>query len=84
MKKGWVDFGRIKAGASFKTILNHYGIEYREQGNELIARCPLHEDAEASFHANEEKRAFHCFGCKAQGNVLDFVVQKEGIGLKIS
>ena len=82
MKKGMVDFAAIKAGASFKTVLDHYGIEYREKGSELIARCPLHDETEASFHANEAKVAFNCFGCKEKGNVLDFVVKKERIGVK--
>jgi DNA primase len=31
---------------------------------------------------NTEKRVFHCFGCDAKGNVLDFVARKEGVTIK--
>ena len=82
MKKNWIDFKTVKAGASFKTVLDHYGIEYQEKGNELVALCPFHEDSSPSFRANEEKKAFNCFGCKASGNIIEFVVRKEDVRLK--
>jgi len=31
---------------------------------------------------NTEKRVFHCFGCDAKGNVLDFVVRKEAVTIR--
>ena len=75
MKKGWLDFREIKASVRFEQVLEHYGIELRPaKGSELLGLCPFHEDTKPSFRVNTEKRVYHCFGCDAKGNVLDFVM----------
>lgn len=83
MKKGWVDFKEIKASVTFEQLLAHYGIELKPaKGSELLGLCPFHEDTKPSFRVNTEKRVFHCFGCDAKGNVLDFVVRKEDVTIR--
>ncbi len=83
MKKNWVDFKEIKAGVSFNQVLDHYGIELKPaKGNELLGLCPFHEDTKPSFRVNTEKGVFHCFGCDAKGNVLDFVSRKESVTIR--
>jgi len=54
----------------------------RQKKDELIGRCPFHKESKPSFHASLSKDAFQCFGCKAKGNILDFVCQKEGVELR--
>lgn len=78
----WIDFKTLKEVARFEPILEHYGIELKPRGKELVGKCPFHAETKGSFGVNPEKRVFHCFGCDAKGNVLDFVSKKEGIGLK--
>jgi DNA primase len=83
MKQGWVDFKEIKAGVSFAQVLSHYGIELKPaKGSELLGLCPFHEDTKPSFRVNTEKGVFHCFGCDAKGNVLDFVARKESVTIR--
>lgn len=83
MKKNWVDFKHIKASVSFEEVLAHYGIQLKPaKGGELLGLCPFHDDTKPSFRVNVEKKVFHCFGCDAKGNVLDFVVRKEGVTIK--
>jgi DNA primase len=77
-----VDFRAVKEAAGFEPILARYGIELAPKGKELVGRCPFHEESRPSFRVNTEKRVFHCFGCGAKGNVLDFVARKEGISIK--
>ena len=77
-----VDFKLVKKEADFRAVLDHYGIEYTEKGEELGARCPFHEDSSPSFRANTEKNIFNCFGCKAKGNVLDFVARMDDVGVR--
>ena len=80
MKKGWVDFKQIKAEVTFEQVLDHYSIELKPaKGAELLGLCPFHEDTKPSFRVNTEKGVFHCFGCDAKGNVLDFVSRKESV-----
>jgi len=83
MKNGWVDFKAIKAAVSFGKVLDHYGIELKPaKGSELLGLCPYHEDTKPSFRVNTEKGVFHCFGCDAKGNILDFVARKEGVTIR--
>jgi DNA primase len=43
------------------------------------ACCPFHTEKSASFHADDRKGFYHCFGCKASGDVFSFLVEKEGL-----
>ena len=61
------------AGAVVK--LNHGGKEW-------TACCPFHPDKSPSFTIFSDGRRFHCFGCGAGGDVLDFVQRLHGVGLR--
>ena len=75
MEKNWVDFKSVKSAVSMQMMLNHYQIHWlKKSGEELRGRCPIHQgEGQQSFHVSLTKNAFHCFSCKARGNVLDFV-----------
>jgi len=67
----------------FGEVLESYGVRLKLRGDsQHQGFCPLpsHEGQgrSPSFSANLTKRAFHCFGCGAQGNALDFVTMMEG------
>lgn len=83
MKKNWIDFKQLKESVKFAEVLAHYGIPMRpDKGYELVGKCPFHDEEKPSFRVNTEKNVFHCFGCGAKGNALDFVVQKEGVSVR--
>lgn len=50
-------------------------------GAEWKACCPFHADRTPSFTIFAGGDRFHCFGCGATGDVLDFVQQLDGVGL---
>lgn len=50
-------------------------------GKELKACCPFHADRSPSFTIFAGGERFHCFGCGAGGDVLDYVQRAEGVGL---
>jgi len=79
MQDNWVDFKAVKAAVNFPSVLDHYQVNWlRRKGDELRGRCPIHQgEGLSSFHVNSSKNAFHCFSCKAHGNVLDFVAAME-------
>src|ERR1700687_210027 len=60
-------------------ILGRYGVNWlRKKDDELRGRCPIHQgEGQSTFHVNLGKNVFHCFSCKARGNVLDFVAAME-------
>jgi hypothetical protein len=57
-------------------------IQLRKAGTEYVGLCPFHRERTPSFHVNEDKGVYHCFGCGASGDVLSFVQQIEGIAFK--
>ena len=48
-------------------------VPLRAAGEEWTACCPFHADRSPSFTIYDAGRRFHCFGCGATGDVLDFV-----------
>jgi DNA primase len=80
--RSWIDFKAVKEAARFEPVLDRYGVHLKGEGAERTGPCPFHEDARPSFSVNVEKRVFHCFGCGAKGNVLDFVARKENVSIR--
>lgn len=78
----YIDFRFVKANASFDALLQRYRIETKGTGDERSALCPFHDEGKPSFKVNLRKGGFHCFGCGAKGNVLDFVAKLEGCDLR--
>jgi DNA primase len=44
------------------------------------APCPFHQEKTASFHVEEAKGRYHCFGCHAGGDAVSFLRETEGLG----
>lgn len=43
------------------------------------ACCPFHGEKTPSFHADNRKGRYHCFGCGASGDIFTFLVESEGL-----
>ncbi|HEC1770244.1 TPA: DNA primase, partial [Campylobacter lari] len=57
-------------------IITHY-VEVKKQGSSYVCVCPFHDDKNPSMHINSIKGFYHCFACKAGGNVFKFVMDYE-------
>lgn len=44
------------------------------------APCPFHGEKTASFHVDDQKGFYYCFGCNAKGDALTFLREAEGLG----
>ncbi|OZI14980.1 DNA primase [Sodalis-like symbiont of Philaenus spumarius] len=49
-------------------------VKLKKQGKNFHACCPFHHEKTPSFTVNGEKQFYHCFGCGAHGNVIDFLM----------
>lgn len=56
----------------------------RVSGQEWVACCPFHADRSPSFTIYRGGQRFHCFGCSAKGDVLDFVQRAYGVSLSMA
>ena len=43
------------------------------------ACCPFHGEKSPSFHADDRKGRYYCFGCKQSGDIFTYLVEKEGM-----
>ncbi|GKY90195.1 DNA primase [Sinisalibacter aestuarii] len=52
-----------------------------QQGKgDMWAPCPFHQEKTASFHVDDKKGFYYCFGCHAKGDAISFVKETENVG----
>ncbi len=59
-------FEAVKQSVTTRQAAEHYGIRVGRNG---MACCPFHNDKTPSMKLD---RRYHCFGCGADGDVIDF------------
>ena len=69
-------FEAVKQSVTTRQAAEHFGIQVGRNG---MCRCPFHDDKTPSMKVD---RRFHCFGCGADGDVIDFVSRLESISPK--
>lgn len=47
---------------------------------DLWAPCPFHQEKTASFHVDDKKGFYYCFGCHAKGDAISFMRETENVG----
>lgn len=47
---------------------------------DMWAPCPFHQEKSASFHVDDRKGYYYCFGCHAKGDAVTFVKETENVG----
>ncbi|THD75714.1 DNA primase [Thalassobius vesicularis] len=47
---------------------------------DMWAPCPFHHEKTASFHVDDRKGYYYCFGCHAKGDAISFVQETENVG----
>ena len=50
-----------------------------KKGGTYWACCPFHHEKTASFHIDENRQFYHCFGCGVSGNVITLVKEMENV-----
>ena len=76
-----VDLAALKQRHPLADVVLAAGVQLRGQGRVRQGRCPFHDETEGSFTVYGDTARFHCFGCGASGDVLDFVQRTEGLTL---
>lgn len=50
-------------------------VTLKPAGRELRGLCPFHKERTPSFYVIEEKGFWYCFGCRAQGDAVGWIVK---------
>lgn len=69
---------QIKASSDIVDIIGEY-VDLKKAGSSFKGLCPFHNEKTPSFTVDRKKQLFHCFGCGAGGDVVSFIMQKEGL-----
>ena len=69
-------FEAVKQTVTTRQAAENYGIRVNRTGK---ASCPFHNDRTPSMKVDKR---FHCFGCGADGDVIDFTAQLFGLDAK--
>ena len=54
-------------------------VALKRRGKDYVGLCPFHQEKTPSFHVNQARQFFHCFGCKSSGNAVDFVIKRDRV-----
>ncbi len=70
----WMD--QFYAQLDIVQIVSSY-VPLKRNGKRYIGLCPFHHEKTPSFSVTPEKNLYYCFGCKAGGNAVQFVMAME-------
>ena len=56
-------------------LISDHGIMLKKTGVNFKGLCPFHSEKTPSFNVNSQRGFFHCFGCKASGDSIKFLMQ---------
>ncbi len=81
LPEGFLD--ELRSRVTLSTIVGRkvtWDLRKSNQGRgDWWAPCPFHQEKSASFHVDDKKGFYYCFGCHAKGDALTFVKQIENL-----
>ena len=70
----WLD--ELRSRADIVQIVGQY-VSLKRNGHRHWGLCPFHGEKTASFSVDQERQMYYCFGCKAGGSVIQFIMDIE-------
>ena len=62
----------LKSKVPLSSVIQRF-CHVKVNGSRKIACCPFHKEKTPSFHINDEKGFYHCFGCNMHGDTISFL-----------
>ena len=71
---------KLKVEVNLEALIRAKGIELHPHGENLVGRCPFHNDKTPSLVVTPSKNLWHCMGaCQTGGSVIDWVMKIEKV-----
>jgi DNA primase len=64
----------IRGRFNIVSLIETY-VSLKKSGRGYVGLCPFHNEKTPSFHVNDEKGIFHCFGCGTGGDIFGFMMR---------
>lgn len=78
-----IELQRLKREVSLAVLCRDYGIELKPMGpDNLMGRCPFHEDQTPSFGVTPSKNLWNCLAGCGGGDTIQLVMKKEGVSFR--
>ncbi|MDH5160157.1 DNA primase [Heyndrickxia oleronia] len=71
----------IRQSIDIVDIIGEY-VHLKKQGRNYFGLCPFHGENTPSFSVSPDKQIYHCFGCKAGGNAISFLMDIDGLSFQ--
>jgi len=75
---------RLKREVSLERLVEAKGVKLERRGaDNLVGRCPWHDDSTPSLVVSPKKNVWNCLGaCRRGGTVIDWVMLSEGVSFR--
>ncbi|WCL48144.1 DNA primase [Leptospira sp. GIMC2001] len=64
---------RVRREVPIESYISRF-IPLKKAGKNYLGLCPFHNEKTPSFNVNSQGGYYHCFGCKASGDIFRFVM----------
>lgn len=69
---------QVKESTDIVDVISEY-VDLEKRGNNYVGLCPFHNEKTPSFNVYKDTGSYYCFGCRANGSVIDFYMEMENL-----
>ena len=69
---------QIRRRISVSDVIGRY-VKLETRGSNTLGCCPFHKEKTPSFYVYDADGHYHCYGCKAHGDIFSFLMEKKGL-----
>lgn len=69
---------QVKESTDIVNLISEY-VDLEKRGNNYVGLCPFHNEKTPSFNVYKDTGSYYCFGCRANGSVIDFYMEMENL-----
>jgi DNA primase len=73
------DVTAVRHDHRIEAVVAASGVELTQRGRGFLGCCPFHDDSTPSLSVGGVPDRFHCFGCEAGGDVIEYVHRFTGL-----
>ncbi|NLK85736.1 MAG: DNA primase [Aeromonadales bacterium] len=77
IKKSYI-IEKLLPNVAIEKLIGQY-VTLKKSGASYMCCCPFHNEKTPSCQVTPSKQMFYCYGCKAHGNAIDFIMKYKNL-----